>query len=219
MKEKLLAGLTTGVLLLGMTTMANANLVTNGSFEEGNFIADVNNVMSLPVGSTQISGWSVVNGELGWLNTPNLWGAIAADGSFFLNLAGYDHSPPYGGISQTIPTTPGQGYRLSFDMGAGGLPNWGPSALLVNVGNTSFSLTSDWSPGYQWHLFNLDFIPDSASTPISFIGDSGAHFMGLDNVAVNAVPIPAAGWLFGSALLSLLSVITRVRVNLKKRIN
>jgi len=205
MKEKLVAGLTTGMLLLGMTTMANANLVTNGSFEEGNFIADVNNAMSLPVGSTQISGWSVVNGETGWLNTPNPWGAIGTDGAKFLNLEGYDHSPPYGGVSQTIATTLGQKYTLSFEMGgAGGSLYWGPSALLLSVGGTSHPFLFDPPyDGYQWQTFSLDFIADSSSTPISFIGTVGVHFTGLDSVSVTPVPIPASILLFGTAIAGL----------------
>lgn len=196
-------------IFVGATESATANMVANGSFESGSFVADPNNVMILLPGSTAISGWNVVNGETGWIKEPNPWRAVASDGDYLVNLAGYDHSPPYGGVSQTIATAVDQAYRLTFDLYAGGWPNWGPSTILVNVDSTQFSFTADWSLAFEWHPFSLDFVAHSPSTAISFVDGSPAHNVSLDNVSVNAVPIPAAGWLFSSVLLSLLGVLNR----------
>jgi len=193
MNTLILKKLAIASFLLGMTEVATANLITNSSFELGGFVADANNAMSLLPGSTAITGWSVVNAEITWLNVPNTWGVPASEGNFSLNLQGYDGLPPSGGVSQTIATSFGQKYRLFFDLGAGGLPNWGSSSstVFVNAGNASFSFTAGWSSSYYWQPFNLDFIADSPSTTIRFLGGSSAHhFVGLDNVSVNAIPEP-----------------------------
>jgi hypothetical protein len=203
MQRILLVAFTMVALSVCLSMVAHASLVENGSFEAGNFVPDINNVMSLTAGSTAIAGWSVVNGETGWVNTPNPWGAMAADGDYFVNLAGYDHSPPYGGVSQAFATNDTQKYSLSFDLGSGGGVNWGPSTILVNVDNTPFYFTTDWSSEYHWSSFNLNFIAESTSTPISFIGASGAHNVSIDNVSITPVPLPATILLFGTGVACL----------------
>ncbi len=200
-----------GLLVFGMAEMVSASLITNDSFELGNFTDSYGNGMSLPVGSTQITGWTVVNAETAWLNTPNIWGLAASDGAFFLDLTGYHNSSPYGGVSQTITTTIGQQYTLSLDLGTGQPNQWvtGPISVVASAGSTSRSFTLD--PGSQWQTFSFDFTADAAITPVTIIGTVGYQYIGLDNVSIDAnpVPIPATLLLLGSGIGALAG--TRIR--------
>ena len=56
MKSKVLVLLAAGLLV--SATSAQANLLTNGSFESGAFVNQGNNTMSLGTGSTVISAWT-----------------------------------------------------------------------------------------------------------------------------------------------------------------
>jgi len=113
MKKKVFAGLAVGMMMFGVVGVANANLLTNGSFEDGDFSGGP---VSADVGSTIIPGWTVVNGQLNTVSTWNPWGLAASDGIDFLDLTSYDDSAPYGGITQAITTTVGQQYTFSFDL-------------------------------------------------------------------------------------------------------
>ena len=99
--------------LLGVACMiplaAHANLLTNESFELGDFVNQGNVTMVLPVGSTAISGWTVINDQLAWIDTGNAWGLSAQDGDRFLDLTAYPTGAPFGGVSQAITISYGVG--------------------------------------------------------------------------------------------------------------
>ena len=211
MKKKILAGVAMGLMVLGIAGMASASLITNGSFEVGSFIPNAHNAMSLPVESTQIIGWTVMNGGIAWINTPNHWGIIGSDGNFFLDLTGYHDSAPYGEVSQTITSTVGQQYTLSFDLGTdqSNPLHSGPISVLANAGNTSQPFTfNPTGSGSQWQTFSLDFVATSDSTSVSIIGTGGKYYngyIGLDNVSVTPVPVLTTILLFGSGIVGLAS--------------
>ena len=102
-----------------------ANLLTDGSFENTtNFSNTGNDTMILqPGNSTAMPGWTVVgteDAELAWIGPANPYGIplMASDGSYFLDLTGYNNGAPYQrGVKQTIATTAGATYQLSFDQG------------------------------------------------------------------------------------------------------
>lgn len=50
------------------------------------------------------------------------------------------------------------------------------------------------------------FTADSETTTIFLTGITGSQYIGLDNVSVSAVPVPAALWLFGSGLIGLIGM-------------
>jgi choice-of-anchor C domain-containing protein len=83
-----------------------ANLVKNGSFEQGPSPGDY---LPLQSGSTAITGWTVTRGAIDYVGSY----FVASDGSRCLDLNG---NPGIGGIAQTFATIPGQTYQVSFDM-------------------------------------------------------------------------------------------------------
>jgi hypothetical protein len=181
------------VLVSGIGLPAYGNLLIDGSFEEGNFQPNYRDAMLLSAGATDIDGWTVTNGGLSWDGPSNPFGLTASDGSYFLDLTGdYDHRP-YGGVAQTISTTIGAQYRLSFDIGTD--PTYDPASVSVNVtGGVGPALfTSAPSSPNRWESFTFDFTATSASTTIELDGEASTDllYIGLDNVGLEAIPEPS----------------------------
>ena len=191
-----------------VTSAAQANLLTNGSFENGNFNGCANpdgcgdNTMSLPVGSTAITGWTVTNGSLAWIGPDNPFGLTAANGSYFLDLTDYRDASPYGGVaSVTVATVVGATYALTFDLGSD--PTYGvQDGLTAGADGFSqqFTSTNDGSQHDLWQLETFTFVANSASTTITLTGATGEKYIGLDNVALNQTPLPAALPIFAGGL-------------------
>ena len=175
------------------------DLVINGSFEntECLFIPDGAGVKSLPAGSTNIPGWTVTTAELVWGINGNSYGPRSPFGTFFLDLTGYHDTPPYAGVSQTLTTTPGQVYRLSFSLGADEdvFAYRGPVSVMAIAGAVSnvFTLTpTNGATGNVWTNFALDFTATTNATLLTLVGTAatGGAYLGLDNVSV--IPLTAA---------------------------
>ena len=187
-------------ILLSASQLAQANLVTNGSFESGAFVPNADNTMSLPNGSTAMTGWTVIADSLSWINTPNPWSVLPSDGNFFLDFTDYQQTPAFGGVSQTITTVAGQLYDLSFDLGSSNLYGR-PNSISASAGSTVQVFTGSSTGGISdWQHFVLPFTAPSTSTTISLTGVAGFAYIGLDNVSVSAVPLPASVWLFLSGI-------------------
>lgn len=194
------------------------NLLANGSFEQGTFVNSGTGGYPLPVGSTVITGWTVSNAELAWLENGNSYGLETPFGSYFLDLTGYHDSLPYGGVAQTIATTPGAQYVLSFDIGADQSAGTygGPMSVAASAGSTagSFTFTAPvGSLGNYWGEFDLPFTATGASTAITLTGTSsaGGQYLGLDNVSVTAAPEPSQSAALGIGFLSLGAMVLRAR--------
>ncbi len=171
------------------------NLLVNGSFEIG-FPAAPNhpgdNTESLAVGSTEITGWTVINGEIAWINTPNPFGVAPTDGSKLLDLTGYHDSVPYGGVAQTVATFPGIAYTLAFDVlqnpafgiTSGVTGTFGPNAFQADMTNAS-------SPGNHSNRFSFDLVATTPTTLLTISGDNtiaNTRYIGLDNVTLTVAP-------------------------------
>ncbi len=105
--------------------------------------------------------------------------------------------------------------NLNGDTGPGdGVWNWSSDN---NGGNTGdwIELLRDTSPGaWQSPTFDLTLADNEADVWVAFWLDNGENdFSKFDNVVVTAdaavVPVPAAVWLFGSGLLSLVGIARR----------
>jgi uncharacterized protein DUF642/PEP-CTERM motif-containing protein len=195
------AALPAGVLLSGA---AEANLVTNGSFDNtsGQFVNNAGGGDDVPVGSNAISGWTISGiYDVLWIPGGGQYGELTAspgNGSqYFLDLTGTSDHAPYDGVSQTIATTANDTYRLTFDLGSA--TQWGIQDGLVASAGTTSALFTSTNPGNStnfWNSETLNFTATGSSTVISFVGASGQSYIGLDNVnvvqtGVSAVPEPS----------------------------
>lgn len=87
-----------------------ANVLTNGSFEDGPDGGAGGGFTPVGAESTDIKGWKVTTGSVDHIG--GYW--KAADGGRSLDLNGHE----VGAIAQTFKTTKGQKYRVSFALAA-----------------------------------------------------------------------------------------------------
>src|SRR5262245_45354167 len=145
-----LTGLAAGLLLLAVASNAAAvtNLVSNPSFEvvTGSFAGDGG--IQLTVGSTRLTGWTIVGAEIAVLRVPNSYNLTPSDGVNFLDLTGYSSAAFPKGISQTVTgLIVGQSYSFAMDIGirngacvgAGGCS--GPVQVSASIGSGSATFT------------------------------------------------------------------------------
>ena len=188
----------TVALLGGVLCSHGANLLVNGSFETGNFIPPADDTMPLAIGATDMTGWTVEVANLAWIGPSNPFHLTASQGGYFLDLSGYHDSMPYAGVQQTVATTIGARYRLSFDIGTD--PAYDSAAVGVTVTGVSAPnpFISTPSTANQWQSFSFEFDAASASTTIELdgYGTTNEKYVGLDNVSLEAISnIPEPGTL------------------------
>ncbi len=160
-----------GSALMALCAVASAsmppaaiNLVNNGSFETGDF-----------------SGWSLA-GNTGYTSVAYGVGVYAPTDGSFLGSFGAVSSDSY--LSQSLTTTAGTKYALSFDIVDEGASSGQDFSVTVG-GNTLMSIGSQ-SGGYQHETF--DFVAGAgSSTTLQFALRNDPNYWGLDNVAVTAV--------------------------------
>jgi choice-of-anchor C domain-containing protein len=161
------------------------NLIVNGSFEEG---PPVNAFLALNPGSTAIRGWKVIHGQIDYIGTH--W--AHADGKRSIDLHG---SPGYGGIEQTISTTKGQRYRVSFALAGSAGPGFPPRKMGVSAAGQTAAFTSmttgKEADGVGWTTKEWEFDAVANQTTLEFYTlEKSAPVAGpaLDNVRVETVP-------------------------------
>ena len=196
-------------LLVSLASTPVHAQIQNGSFETGTFVNNGQGGDSLPVGSTAIANWTTTNNELAWLVNGNVYGVATPYGSYFLDLTGYHDSSPYGGVTQTIATSNGTSYHLSFSLGSyqGNSIYGGQVGAMASAGGASQNFTftpAAGSMGNQWGTFGFDFTATGSSTPITITGTStqGGQYIGLDNVSVTPnAPVPESSTTVSLGLL------------------
>lgn len=199
---------------------AQANLLTNGSFELG-----VNPpgppgdpFVVVPTGNnTTLTGWSVGGAEgVDWVHN-NYW--QAADGVYSLDM----NALGIGSVSQSFATVAGGTYTVSYSLSMNpDTNNTFPIPRLMTVAATDDAtntvvgqsdltepfnvFASQLSPGsMNWQTRTLTFTATGTSTTLSFTsGNDYAGGFALDNVSVDGSggptpqPVPApAGLLLG----------------------
>jgi len=173
-----------GLAAAALCGAARADLIVNGSFEEGAFAPANGYAMVIEPGSTLMTGWEAISASFAWIGPGDPWGIDAADGNLFLDLTGWRTGAPFGGVRQTITTIPGREYRLSLALGSSN--NWGrPSAVTVTAADTVQTFTSPLTGSTNdWQTNEMTFAATDAQTTISIVGSAGVNYIGLDDVSV-----------------------------------
>ncbi len=187
--------LTLSVLVFGTVGFAHAgsSLVTNGSFETGDF-----------TGWT-LSGDTTFTGVCDVSTCPG--GFAPQDGNYAAYFGPVGDTAT---ISQSIATTPGDEYSLSFYLAnpVGGTPNY----FSVTFGNSSFSFTN-FGVAFGWQQFTLTTVATTDQTNLSFTFRNDPSYWFLDNVTVQqsggTTPEPSTLVLFGSGALGLAGIARR----------
>jgi choice-of-anchor C domain-containing protein len=171
--------------VLASTAVAQgANLIANGSFETGPGTTSNTTVYSP---STVFTGWLVFTGSVDQVAE---W--TAAAGVYSLDMDGLS----VGGIRQTVATSPGGIYRLTFKMA--GNPGTGIKNMRVSIGATqhvvTFDATSTTSSNMGWSLRTFTFPAGGTSTTIEFLSLSASGSTGpaLDDVVLQQIGSGAA---------------------------
>lgn len=186
------------VISLALTTLAvisHANLISNGSFESGNFVPNGDDTMALGVGATDITGWTVIDDSIAWIGPMNPFnGYAASDGGYCLDLTGYSSGSPYGGVEQSFATTIGQIYNVQVDLGAHASYTSISCLKLIAAGQeTILTAVPPTSGGQTWEHHSWNFMATSTTTNLQLVGFlSSQNDIGVDNVVVTAVPEPAS---------------------------
>jgi choice-of-anchor C domain-containing protein len=212
------ARLTTRALLLlallAMPGVAGANLIANGSFENGTYSPVINDhFVDVTVGMTKLAGWRVDTGTVNWHQNAGV--SPAQNGTKMIDLNNTDGAPR-ARLSQDFVTLPGLGYVLSFWLSGPGLEWPDPRQIEVAVGDVAKLVLSAPSspPGkLAWYRQQVGFTATSTTTTLSFSGVNRLGYWGafIDNVSVEqaiatgpeAVPEPASLGILAAALLGL----------------
>ena len=213
MRKKFVVGLATGLFMLGMVGMANANLIANGSFERDGWQTPT--FWSLGIGNTDLPGWSITGGSVDWID--GLWQPSDGDKSLDMNgsAAGTIISDPFA-------TTPGTQYKVTFDMAGNPAGGTDEKHLIFSLsnGDSENTFTFDTSGrnyiDMGWKQMSCSFLATESTSELRFSGvasDGSFYGAAIDNVVVNPVPIPATILLFGTGLTGLIGI----RIRRKKK--
>jgi hypothetical protein len=142
---------------------AKADLVVNGDFGTGDF-----------------TGWSL-SGDSSYAYVSGSPGDYAAA----LSTSGMGD----GFLTQTLSTTVGQDYLVSFLLAGDGAT---PNSLVVSLGGTTLvSLTDVPDTLSSPVLYSFDFTASSSSSLLQFDFVDDPGYLYVTNVSVNAVPEPS----------------------------
>jgi choice-of-anchor C domain-containing protein len=195
------------------SAVAQADLISNGGFGSG---IDPGSYTTIYAGdTTSITDWTVASGSVDYIGT--YWNGPAGYGDRSIDMNGLGTGSI--SITQSFNTDLGKKYILTFDLAGNfdGDPN--PKTIYVSVAginNQPITLSqpiSGWDHAHMgWVQKSLIFDGTGGPTTLTFSGDptilpdwsNGTPWgPALDNVSVNAIPLPPSILLLGSGLAGL----------------
>ena len=175
---------------------SSAALLLNGDFETNALSAG--DTAAYSHNSTAITGWRVTGTNVQLVGSAYL--GLTGNGGQWVDLTGWNEGYYKGLTSNAFSTVVGQQYSLTFDLGSIPMAQYGPASVSVSVnggylGDRTNAPTLSGAFAVNWAAQSLTFVADSAVTRITIIGSdsmvpSSSTVIGLDNVAVAAVPEP-----------------------------
>ena len=210
-------------IVSALPVSAAAGLIVNGSFE--NPVVPVGGYINYSGGSTAITGWTVVGVDSSIVNTAFTQSGVtfnAEDGNQWIDLAGVTSNSMSSGVTQSVGTTIGDAYQLTFYVGSSyALPYFFPATVDLSIdggARTHFSNPATPPDKLDWKLFTADFTATRSTTTITFLnGDASNNYeTPLDNVQLTdispaAVPEPSSLTLFGTAFVAVAGYVGRRR--------
>jgi len=192
--------------------LAKANLITNGSFENGPFQSNVATECnspspffscfdSLTPGSTDIDAWKITRSEADLLED-GAFDLGASEGSWFVDLTGLQQNQnTLAGVEQSVDLTVGSTYRLMFDVGLspnrfGNEPGNVYGIDIYTSGNDTIETVLSpvpnavGQPGNDfWTTKSVEFVAQQQTSTIEIVGnlldvDNRTAYIGLDNVSL-----------------------------------
>jgi hypothetical protein len=192
------------LLTLLCTCSVQAGLV-NGDFEAPVIAGGQN----LPVPPQTIAGWTVVGGNnTALISEPYAEGGVtfnAQSGNQWVDLSGFENTLA-DGLEQSVATTIGQEYQLSFYVGRSDVydPLYAAVNLLIDGGAAGTFTNLNLTPNaINWQQFTYTFAATGTSTTVTFLNGivpGTGYVAGLDNVDLKAVPEPSSMILAGLGL-------------------
>lgn len=168
MKRILIGAAAVAALALGASGAQAANLVTNGSFETGDF-----------------TGWT--NAGLQGVATTGSYGEYPQQGNYFATFGNVGGD---GIISQVVSDTAGQTLTLSYYLMAdGGTPSdfsaaWDGATI---AGSSLVNTPDQRGSGYVHYTFNVGA---TGSDTLKFAGRNDPTYWALDNVSLGVAGVP-----------------------------
>lgn len=190
--------------LFSVSNIASANSIANGSFEDTTQNSGTWSVYS------SINGWTTVSGA--GIEIRNNVIGTAQDGNNFVELDSHNNSA----MAQTIATSANSFYDLSFYYSprisqpdsTNGISVFWNDVLIGDI-------TAQGSSLNVWTLYSFT-VKGTGSDVLKFAATGLNDSLGgnLDNVSLtpSPVPLPAAAWLFGSALIGFISLSNRRKI-------
>jgi hypothetical protein len=214
MKNLYRAILSTG-LIASMSFAASANLITNGSFEQGNTLNGSGWEVYQSLGGGT-NDWTTVSGTGIEIQANGTGTIVAQDGTYKVEL---DSDTTNGGGTGSTNTLMAQLVQGLVAGSTYDLSVWySPRTTSVNT-NAIFAYAGDaptvtTNPGFLgemingqtgWQQYSFSFIATSTNMLIGFGAEGTANEIGgyIDNVKLTNVPAPSGLALIGLALLGL----------------